>query len=175
MSRRLLLVALLLTSTACGAPAGPDPQPAVVITFVDPAGALDARRDAILRLIGQSLDRVGAAFDVGAVSITVDADPGGAIPGWGLADRFSIELLGVSVPPWSQAFPEAQHARYLALAAPHFDAMVNHGIWFFGASGEPPRWTGYTLGFRLVADYQARTGLSAAQLVNTSAGVFRPQ
>ena len=236
---RLLLAACgLAAASACGtsAPAVPDPQSAVVIAFVDPAGALAPRRDAIVRLIEQTLDRVSAAFAVGAVTITVDADPGGAIPGWGLggyapsgsvieifvdpafpdlanvldarlpmlvahemhhvarwrgpgygstlleamvseglADHFSIDLLGVAVPPWSQAFPEARHAEYLALAAPHFDAVVNHGVWFFGASGEPPRWTGYTLGYRLVADYRARTGLSAAQLVNTPAGVFRPQ
>ena len=235
MSRTVPLAALLLMSAACGSPAAPEPRHAVVITFVDPAGALAARRDTIVRLIEQTLDRIGAALDVGTVTITVDANPAGAITGWGLggyapsgslievfvdpafpnlanalderlppliahemhhvarwrgpgygstlleamvseglADHFSIELLGAAVPPWSQAFPEAQHDQYLALAAPHFDAVVNHAVWFFGASDDLPRWTGYTLGYRLVADYQARTGLSAAQLVNTPAGAFRP-
>jgi len=93
----------------------------------------------------------------------------------GLADHFAVELLGVPVSPWSQAFPEAQNARYLALASPLFDNVVDHGAWFYGTTTELPLWTGYTLGFRVVSAYQARTGLSAAQLVNTPAYAFRPE
>jgi hypothetical protein len=93
----------------------------------------------------------------------------------GLADRFAIELLGSPVPPWSQAFPESETAHYLDLARPELDsASFDRGAWLFGTSPRLPRWTGYTLGYRLVEAYQARSGRSAAQLVHTPASVFRP-
>jgi hypothetical protein len=94
----------------------------------------------------------------------------------GLADRFSIELLGVPVPPWCRAFPPDDTPRFLALAAPEFDSTTyQHGRWFFGGAGLP-RWTGYTLGYRLVEAYLAgRPGVTAAQLVHTPAEAFRPR
>lgn len=93
----------------------------------------------------------------------------------GLADRFAIELLGTPLQPWSQAFSESETDFYMDLARPEFDnAMFDHPGWFLGGDPRLPRWTGYTLGFRLVASYQARTGRSAADLVNTPAEAFRP-
>ena len=94
----------------------------------------------------------------------------------GLADHFAIEFLGAPVPPWSDAFPRDQTAFFLAQARPEFDAAAyDHERWFFGTGPALPRWTGYTLGFRLVEAYQAaHPGITAAQLVNASATVFRP-
>lgn len=93
----------------------------------------------------------------------------------GLADHFAIELLGTPLQPWSQAFPESETDFYLNLARPDFDsATFDYQGWFFGADPRLPRWAGYTLGWRIVAEYQARTRRSAAQLVNTPAEAFRP-
>ena len=80
------------------------------------------------------------------------------------------------VPPWSDAFPRADTARYLDLARPELDsATYDHERWFFGPTATLPRWTGYTLGYRLVESYQAaHAGATAAQLVDTPAGSFRP-
>jgi uncharacterized protein YjaZ len=94
----------------------------------------------------------------------------------GMADRFAVELLGAPVPPWSDAFPRADTARYLDLARPELDsAAYDHDRWFFGPTATLPRWTGYTLGYRLVESYQAaHAGATAAQLVDTPASQFRP-
>jgi uncharacterized protein YjaZ len=93
----------------------------------------------------------------------------------GLADQFAVELLGTPLQPWSQAFPESETDFYLDLARPDFDsATFDYQGWFFGADPRLPHWAGYTLGFWIVDDYQARTGRSAAQLVNTPAEAFRP-
>ncbi len=94
----------------------------------------------------------------------------------GMADRFAIEFLGAKTPPWSDAIPQDETAAYLATSALEFDsATYDHDRWFFGASPDLPRWTGYTLGFRLVETYQAEhPGESAAQLVDTPANAFLP-
>jgi Predicted Zn-dependent protease (DUF2268) len=93
-----------------------------------------------------------------------------------LADHFSIEFMGAPVPPWSDAFPRDQTAHFLDLARPEFDSTTyDHDHWFFGPSAPLPRWTGYTLGFRLVETYQAQhSGSTAISLVNTPANAFRP-
>lgn len=93
----------------------------------------------------------------------------------GLADHFAMELLGVAAPPWTNAFPAEDTARYLSLAQPEFDATTyDHAAWFFNASPTRPRWTGYTLGFRLVESYlTSHAGASATSLVNAPASAFR--
>lgn len=93
----------------------------------------------------------------------------------GLADRFAIELLGTPLQPWSDAFPESDTARYLDLARPELDSFFDFRRWFLDGDAQLPPWTGYTLGFRLVAAHQQRTGRSAAELVNTPAEAFRPE
>lgn len=94
----------------------------------------------------------------------------------GLADRFAIEILGVPAPPWSDAFPRDQTAHFLDLARAEFASPTHdHARWFFGSEASPPRWAGYTLGFRLVEAYEERhPGATAAKLVDTPAGVFLP-
>ena len=93
-----------------------------------------------------------------------------------LADQFSIELLGAPVPPWSDAFPRDQTSHFLDMARPELDSTsYDHARWFFGPSPPLPRWTGYTLGFRLVEAYRAQhPGSTAVSLVNTPASAFRP-
>lgn len=95
----------------------------------------------------------------------------------GLADHFAVDVLAAPVPPWSDAFARGQTASYLELARPEFDSSAySHERWFFEA-GLPqlPRWTGYTLGWRLVETYRAaHPGSSAASLVHTPASAFRP-
>lgn len=95
----------------------------------------------------------------------------------GLADRFAIELLGAPPPPWSMALTAEEADRLLELARPEFDARgYDHPRWFFGTSATVPRWTGYTLGFRMVTSYQAaHPGATAAALVTASASEFRPR
>lgn len=94
----------------------------------------------------------------------------------GLADHFAVELLGAPVPPWSDAFPRDQTAPLLELARPQFDSTsYDHAYWFFGPNPPLPRWTGYTLGFRIVEDYlAAHPGATAGGLVDTPADAFRP-
>lgn len=94
----------------------------------------------------------------------------------GMADHFSVELLGVAVPPWSSALSAEETDVWLNQARPLFDsASYPHDQWFFGASASIPRWTGYTLGYRLIEGYKhAHPGATATTLVNTSANTFRP-
>lgn len=237
-----LLVAgtLVLLGAGCDGsspsePGSPGAQATIVI--VDPGGAFVQHHAAIRELLGQTLEKASSVLTVGAVTITVSADPGATILGWGiggfaddssiaivvdpsfpglgeilperlpplaaheihhvarfrgiasggtllealvsegLADRFAIELLGSPVPPWCEAFPEDQNDHYLARAFPLLDSTdYGHLAWFFGVGTDLPRWTGYTLGFRLVSAYQARhPGRSAAQLVHAPASQFRPE
>lgn len=93
----------------------------------------------------------------------------------GLAERFVGELFGSPPQPWSEAFPESQTQFWLDRARPEFDSFYDFNAWFLGSDPNIPRWAGYTLGFRLVRDFQARDGRSAAQLVTAPADVFRPQ
>jgi Predicted Zn-dependent protease (DUF2268) len=95
----------------------------------------------------------------------------------GLADHFAIQLLAAAVPPWCEAFDRAATAGYLDRARPEFDSTAySHARWFFDAGvPELPRWTAYTLGYRLVESYlAAHPGATAASLVDASAQGFRP-
>ena len=94
----------------------------------------------------------------------------------GLADHFTLELLNGVPSPWSDAFPRDDTAKYLDLALAELDTKdYNHARWFFRGDHILPRWTGYTVGFRLVEAYKAHhPGATATTLVHTPARVFRP-
>lgn len=94
----------------------------------------------------------------------------------GMADHFARELLGTALQPWSSAFPVSETSHWLDLARPEFDSRAySHAAWFFGNASTPPRWTGYTLGYRLVQAYlDAHPGSSATSLVAAPASAFRP-
>ena len=96
-----------------------------------------------------------------------------AIVSEGLADHFSLELLGGPIPPWIDAFPVEETQRYWRLAGPELEAPFDYPRWFFGQDPEIPRWTGYTLGFRLVGSYLDSHSTTAAELVHAPASLFR--
>lgn len=233
------LLALLLIATGCGddSPTSPDWNGPTTVRITDLQGALDSHRPLILQLVHDTIDSIRTVHTVSGVTITVFADAGRAIGGYGiggrtpdattveifvdpaypdlanvlaarlpgmvahemhhvfrwrgpgygrtlleamvsegLADRFSIELLGVPVPPWSDALTPTEAAAMLDLARPELDATsYDHARWFFGSTPQVPRWTGYTLGYDFVTDYQAaHGGALAIDLVDTPAGAFRP-
>jgi hypothetical protein len=83
----------------------------------------------------------------------------------GLADQFSVELLGVPPPLWAVALTGSELELWAERARDKwFNGDYNHAAWFFG-TGSVPRWAGYAIGFRLTGDYLAsRPGTSAASL-----------
>lgn len=88
----------------------------------------------------------------------------------GLADRFSREVFPeVPVPPWSDALSAAQAAELWrrAKAVPEGEPY-ERDAWLFGGS-ELPRWTGYTLGYRIVGAYLERAGRTAAEAFDVDA------
>jgi uncharacterized protein YjaZ len=92
----------------------------------------------------------------------------------GLAERFAVDLLGSDPGPWTHAFPPAQNRAFLAHAAPEFDSeRFDYGRWFLVGDDSVPRWTAYTLGYRLVTEYLHRhPSESATSLVSAPARVF---
>lgn len=99
-----------------------------------------------------------------------------AIVSEGLADRFAVEITGHEPPPWSVALSDSVAAAWLGAAqAVWHEPGYDHDLWFFGAGGSVPRWTGYTLGWRLVSAYQAQhPGVRAADLWDAPAADFLP-
>ena len=94
----------------------------------------------------------------------------------GLADRFALDVIGSAPPPWLNAFPVSDRARYERLAEPELDDSFSYPEWFFGQGrSELPPWTGYTLGYLLVNDVIAARGASAASLVAEPATSFDPR
>lgn len=93
----------------------------------------------------------------------------------GLADHFAVEVTGHEPPPWSVALSDSEAAAWLAVAQntwlqPGYD----HDVWFFGVDSVP-RWAGYSIGWRLVADYQvANGGVRAGALWDAPAADFLP-
>lgn len=83
----------------------------------------------------------------------------------GLADQFSVELLGVPDPIWAVAVQGAELDLWNERARDnYFNAGYNHSAWFFG-TGNPPRWAGYSIGYKLAGDFlRANPGSSAAAL-----------
>ncbi len=112
----------------------------------------------------------------------------------GLNSHFVVELLGGSPPPWADAFPAERTDELMERARPLFDTrwgdidnpdlstaermaveQVSYD-WFCPADcGEDiPRWTGFTLGHRLITTYLAENpDQTPADLVNAPASVFR--
>jgi len=99
-----------------------------------------------------------------------------AVVSEGLADRFAVEITGHEPPPWSLALPDAAVAEWTAVARADWqEPGYDHDAWFFGRGGTIPRWTGYAIGWRLIADYQARSpGARAGALWNAPAAGFLP-
>ncbi len=77
-----------------------------------------------------------------------------AVVSEGLADCFSIEVMGIDPPMWSVALTGNELDNWVDKAS---DVWTNntydHGNWFFGNNPDIPRWTGYSIGFKLVKEY----------------------
>ncbi|WP_353779102.1 DUF2268 domain-containing putative Zn-dependent protease [Winogradskyella sp. 3972H.M.0a.05] len=72
----------------------------------------------------------------------------------GLADCFSMEVFDIDPPIWSVALAEADLEAWINSAEQTWDDdNYNHPEWFFGTSANIPRWTGYSIGYKLVKDY----------------------
>ncbi len=94
----------------------------------------------------------------------------------GLADHFAIEATGRSkLSPWSYALTTEQKKIFLAKASKEWKQLTyDNGLWFFGSKPDIiPRWTGYTLGYDLVATYlQDHPETSASKLASADASIF---
>ncbi len=94
----------------------------------------------------------------------------------GLADHFAIEATGRNKPsPWSYALtPEQKNIFLNKVSAEWKQPTYDNDLWFFGSKPDViPRWTGYTLGYDLVAKYlQANPETSASKLASADASLF---
>lgn len=73
----------------------------------------------------------------------------------GLADAFAAEITGGYVPLWLGVLTQSQIQTLGEKAKKEYHRKdYDHALWFFGSNtSEVPRWTGYSLGFRLVKKY----------------------
>lgn len=92
----------------------------------------------------------------------------------GLADHFDIEITDGTPYPWSTALDDDQIQTYFRKAQSEglYSTEYSHANWFFGIGGEIPRWAGYAIGFKLVADYLNETGQRASLLVYANPADF---
>ena len=73
----------------------------------------------------------------------------------GLADRFVEEVFPATPPaPWDNVLSKKREAALWRRAQPDLEIPggYDHASWFFGGS-DLPRWTGYTLGYRIAGAY----------------------
>ena len=71
----------------------------------------------------------------------------------GLADHFEVEVTKNKPSPWDTALDKEQLIIFSKKAEKeYYNEKYNHSEWFFG-SKEIPRWTGYTIGYNIVAEY----------------------
>jgi hypothetical protein len=94
----------------------------------------------------------------------------------GLADHFSVEVFGIPAPIWSTALTSGERNAMRTRAEGEWNkAPYDHAGWFLGTDPSIPRWTGYTLGFELVADHlEADPARTASGLVGEAASAFAP-
>jgi uncharacterized protein YjaZ len=102
----------------------------------------------------------------------------------GLADHFQIEIVGGQPGPWTRALTDAEIQESLIRVKPLLRVSVEsyqdfveqyETPWMFGRPGSEPikRWTGYTLGWRIVENYlRAHPEARPSTLVQTSAEVI---
>ena len=94
----------------------------------------------------------------------------------GLADRFAMEITNRKNPPaWSVALTTKQKKELLKKASKEWNnSTYDHNAWFYGSTTKKiPRWTAYTLGYDIVADYLQRyPETPASKLVSVQASLF---
>jgi uncharacterized protein YjaZ len=98
----------------------------------------------------------------------------GAMVSEGLADQFSVEIVGIDPPLWSRALTDEQLATWGAQAEKQwFDNGYDHDAWFFGTGAAIPRWAGYSIGFAITGEFLAADpSRSAAGLFDQPATSF---
>ncbi len=91
----------------------------------------------------------------------------------GLADQFSRELLATPDAIWAVALTGSELELWSQRAAEnYFNTDYNHNAWFFG-TGNPPRWAGYSVGYKLAGDFlSANPGRTAASSVAEPSASF---
>jgi len=90
----------------------------------------------------------------------------------GLADHFDVEVTGKGPQKWDVALSTKQVTNLNKKAQLDYNNKhYNHNAWFFGSKEEKtPKWTGYTLGFKLINDYLKRNpNKKASQLYSVRA------
>lgn len=98
-----------------------------------------------------------------------------AVVSEGLADHFSIELTGVTPPPWTIALTNDELQNWIETASNSWNQSYNHSAWFLGADPNIPRWTGYSIGFEIVKNYLlSNPDRLPSNLHNESASSFEP-
>ncbi|MCR4334111.1 MAG: DUF2268 domain-containing protein [Patescibacteria group bacterium] len=94
----------------------------------------------------------------------------------GLADHFAQEVTGRKKPSlYSNALTPEQKKIFLKKASEEWNKPTyNHNLWFYGSKPDIiPRWTGYTLGYDLVATYLLKhPETSASKLASADASLF---
>jgi len=92
----------------------------------------------------------------------------------GLADCFAMEVFDIDPPMWAVALSTNELENWTNTAQKIWNNdSYNHFNWFLGASTEIPRWTGYSIGFKLVKDYIANNPeQTPSTLHNESANSF---
>lgn len=93
----------------------------------------------------------------------------------GLADHFEMELNNKGPQLWDVVLNTGQIKKMMKKAKREFNSKkYNHYEWFFGSKEKGiPRWTGYALGFNLVAEYLKKNpSRKPSQLYNLKAKEF---
>lgn len=99
-----------------------------------------------------------------------------AIVSEGLADHFSMEVTGIPPPRWSIAVQGQELQELIDTASQSWTSgTYDHPSWFFGTTSDIPRWTGYSIGYKLVNDYlEDNPGAKPSDLVDEPANSFLP-
>lgn len=91
----------------------------------------------------------------------------------GLAVQFETEVWGGEPSAWAKALTDDQISMYKEMFLNEISspgAKYDHGAWFYGTTGQYPRWMGYSLGFHIVNEYlKLHPDQTAASLVATPA------
>ncbi|MBT8401202.1 MAG: DUF2268 domain-containing protein [Rhodothermia bacterium] len=152
---------------------GYNPSADEVVLFFDPSSPVLSQsltRD-LSRVLAHELHHAKRRRTVGYGSTLFEA----AITE-GLADHFSIELVGGPPPPWSKALTGDELEMWIAKAMEVWTTRpYDHRAWFVGTDSEIPRWTGYAIGFEIVRVYLAAdSDRRASILADEPAETFLP-
>lgn len=92
----------------------------------------------------------------------------------GLATYFECEMIG-RLRPWASALSEKEIQLWMNRTQKEFYSdSYDHKSWFFGSTVQQiPRWTGYSLGYKVVGDYlEKHPNMTAAKLYAKEAERF---